>query len=63
MIASRLGIPVIPVRLRGMDVVLGIGQRMARPGRVEVRFGPPLRLEGEDYKLMAADLETAVRKL
>jgi long-chain acyl-CoA synthetase len=63
MIASRLGIPVIPVRLRGMDIVLGIGQRMARPGRVEVRFGPPLRLEGEDYKVMAADLETAVRKL
>jgi long-chain acyl-CoA synthetase len=63
MIASRLGIPVIPVRLRGMDVVLGVGQRMARPGRVEVRFGPPLRLEGQDYRAMAAELEAAVRKL
>ena len=63
MIAARLEVPVIPVRLRGLDMVLGEGQRMARPGRVEVRFGPHLKLRGGDYAALAARLEAAVRAL
>ena len=63
MIAARLDVPVVPVRLRGIDVVLGEGQRMARPGRVEVRFGPPLRLSGSDYAALAARLGAAVKAL
>ena len=63
MLAARLDVPVVPVRLRGVDRVLGRGRRMARPGRVRVRFGPPRRLAGSDYAAMAADLEAAVRAL
>ena len=63
MIASRLDVPVIPVRLRGIDAVWGEGQRMARPGRVSVRFGPHLRLRGTDYRTMASELEAAVDRL
>ena len=63
MIAARLDVPVIPVRLRGIDAVLGEGQRMARPGRVEVRFGPHLRLSGGDYAALAVRLEAAVKAL
>jgi long-chain acyl-CoA synthetase len=63
MIASRLDVPVVPVRLRGLDAVWGEGRRMARPGRVSVRFGPPLRLRGTDYRTMAGELEAAVRSL
>ena len=36
---------------------------MARPGRVEVRFGPHLRLRGGDYVALAAQLEAAVKAL
>ena len=63
MLASRLDVPVVPVRLRGVDRVMGRGLRMARPGRVGVRFGPPRRLAGSDYVAMAADLEAAVKAL
>ena len=63
MLAARLDVPVVPVRLRGVDRVLGRGLRMARPGRVAVRFGPPRRLTGSDYAAMAADLEAAVKAL
>ncbi len=63
MLAARLDVPVVPVRLRGVDRVLGRGLRMARPGRVGVRFGPPRRLTGSDYVAMAADLEAAVKAL
>ncbi len=63
MLAARLDVPVIPVRLRGIDRVLGRDLRMARPGRVHVRFGPQRRLQGSDYTAMAAELEAAVKAL
>jgi long-chain acyl-CoA synthetase len=63
LIAARLSVPVVPVRLRGIDAVLGQGRRMARPGRVDVSFGAPLRLSGSDYAALAARLESAVKAL
>jgi long-chain acyl-CoA synthetase len=63
MIASRLAVKVVPVRLEGLDRVLHIGWHMARPGRVRVAFGAPLRLTGEDYEALAKQVEDAVRAL
>jgi long-chain acyl-CoA synthetase len=63
MIASRLGVRVIPVRLDGLERVLRVGWKMARPGRVRVAFGAPMRLEGEDYEALAKRVEDAVRAL
>lgn len=63
LMASRLDIPVVPVRLAGLDRVLHRSWTMARPGRVEVRFGKPLRLTGEDYAGLARQVEAAVRAL
>ena len=63
MIASRLGTSVVPVRLEGLQHVLGVGRRMARPGRVRVAFGAPLRLVGEDYEALAGQVEAAVKAL
>lgn len=63
MIASRLRIPVVPIRLRGSNRVLRPGARMARPGRVSVVIGEPLRLEGEDYAALARLLEERIRAL
>jgi len=63
MIASRLGAAVVPVRIDGLQHVLGVGWHMARPGRVRVAFGAPLRLTGEDYEKLAKQVESAVRAL
>jgi long-chain acyl-CoA synthetase len=63
MIASRLGLPVIPVRLEGVDRVLDNNVRMARPGRVSVTFGRPLHLTGDNYADLAHQVEQAVRDL
>jgi len=63
MMASRLGVPVIPVRLDGVDRVLHQKWKMARPGRVTVTFGAPLQLHGENYVELASQVENAVRKL
>jgi long-chain acyl-CoA synthetase len=63
MIASRLAVKVVPVRLEGLDRVLHIGWHMARPGHVRVAFGAPLRLTGDDYEALAKQVEDAVRAL
>jgi long-chain acyl-CoA synthetase len=63
MMAARLGIPVVPVRVRGVNRVLHPDWRMARPGFVTVTVGKPLRLTGSDYPELAREVEKAVREL
>ena len=63
MIASRLQIPVVPVRMEGVDRVLHTTWKMARPGRCSVTFGAPMRLNGDDYAALARQVEEAVRRL
>jgi long-chain acyl-CoA synthetase len=63
MIASRLAVPVVPVRLVGLDRVLHRSWHMARPGHVGVVFGAPMHLTGTDYEALAMRVEAAVRAL
>ena len=63
MIASRLGATIVPVRIDGLQHVLGVGYHMARPGRVRVAFGKPMRMVGDDYEMLAKQVEDAVKEL
>jgi long-chain acyl-CoA synthetase len=63
MLTSRLGIPVIPVRLNGFERVLHKTAKMASAGRTSIRFGPPLKLEGDDYAALSLKVEEAVKAL
>jgi long-chain acyl-CoA synthetase len=63
MIASRLGLPVVPVRLDGLDAVLPPDARMARPGPARIAFGAPMHLHGDDYASLALRVEQCVRAL
>ncbi|HEX4347073.1 MAG TPA: AMP-binding protein [Vicinamibacterales bacterium] len=63
MIASRLDVTVVPVRLEGLDHVLHHTWRMARPGAVRVAFGAPMKLMGDDYEALTRQVESAVRAL
>jgi len=63
LIASRLRVPIVPVRLSGVEKILHRGQHFPRPGPVEVAFGQPLYLSGEDYPALAKQVEQAVREL
>ena len=63
MIASKLGVPVVPVRIEGMNRVLNPDWKMARMGRVRIAFGAPIYLAGGDYLALARQVEEAVRKL
>jgi long-chain acyl-CoA synthetase len=63
LIASRLQVPVVPVRLEGVHRVLHRDWRWPRRGTVHVIFGAPLALEGADYAGLARQVEDAVRAL
>ncbi len=63
MLAARLGVPVIPVRLTGLDRVLHKNAKFATPGQAGVRFGAPIRPAGDDAAAIAKQIEDAVRGL
>ncbi len=63
MIGARLGLPVVPVRIDGVDRVLHTSWKMAKPGPVSVTFGAPIRLVGDNYAGLAHQIEQAVRDL
>ena len=63
MIGSRLDVPIVPVRIDGVDKLLPVGGSFVRPGRVRVAFGAPLRLQGSDYAALASSVEQAVKNL
>ncbi|MGH9559408.1 MAG: 1-acyl-sn-glycerol-3-phosphate acyltransferase, partial [Bryobacteraceae bacterium] len=63
MIATRLNVPVVPLRIVGLDRVLHRDWYWPRMGRVEVRIGAPMTLRGEDFAALAKQVEQAVREL
>jgi long-chain acyl-CoA synthetase len=63
LIAARLGVPVVPIRLRGVEKVLHKETWWPRFGRVEIAFGKPMQLQGEDYAALAEQVQQAVLAL
>jgi hypothetical protein len=53
-------LPVVPVRLEGVERVLHHTWRWPRRGTVRVTFGAPLVLEGDDYAALARRVQDAV---
>ncbi len=63
MIASRLDVPVVPVRLDGLDRILHHRAWFPTIGRARCAFGAAMSLHGNDYADLAGRVEAAVRAL
>ena len=63
MIAARLEVPVVPVRLEGLERILHQSWKFPQRGRASVTFGAPISLTGHEYAEMATRIETAVKAL
>jgi long-chain acyl-CoA synthetase len=63
MIASRLGVPVVPVRVTGLDKVLPRHSRWPSVSRASCTFGAPISLTGNDYGALADRVRAAVQSL
>ena len=62
MIGARLGVPVVPVRLDGLDQVLPPPWQLARRvARARCAFGAPIVVDRRRLRRLAARVEAAVR--
>ena len=60
MMASKLGVPVVPVRVEGLDKVLSLRASWPTRGPARITFGKPMWLEGNNYVELAAKVRDAV---
>jgi len=64
LLANRLGLPIIPMRIDDMFPLKVRKQRFARPGTIKVRIGKPVRFPpGTDPEHIARQLEEIVKNL
>ena len=63
MLASRARVPVVPVRLQGLERVFHRDAHWPSHAPSKVSFGAPLILEGDDYAEEVKRVEDAVRRL
>jgi long-chain acyl-CoA synthetase len=60
MIAARLEVPIVPVRLEGLDRILHQSWKFPKRGTARITFGAPISLKGHDYAEMAGRIQSAV---
>lgn len=64
LLATRLGIPVVPMRIDGLFELKHAGRRFARPGQIRVRIGKPVSFAlTEEASSIAAELQKRVEDL
>jgi long-chain acyl-CoA synthetase len=64
LLASNLGIPVLPMRINGLFELKHGGKRFALPGKISVRIGKPIKFAtGIEPEKIAAELQRAVEEV
>jgi long-chain acyl-CoA synthetase len=64
LLAKNLNIPVLPMKIVGLFEVKQTGRKFARPGKIAVRIGRPIRFaEGSDPEQITRELQSAVEGL
>jgi long-chain acyl-CoA synthetase len=64
LLANNLDIPVLPMRIVGLYEVKQAGKKFARPGKICVRIGRPMKFAaGSEPEQIARDLQSAVEAL
>jgi long-chain acyl-CoA synthetase len=64
LLVNNLGIPVLPMRIRGLFEVKQAGKRFARPWKIGVQIGQPMKFPaGSAPERIAQELQRAVEAL
>ncbi len=64
LLANRLAIPVVPVRIDGLFEVKRAGKKFAPPGKIRVRIGKPVQFDPRtDPREIAEELQKRVAEL
>jgi long-chain acyl-CoA synthetase len=64
LLASNLGIPVLPMKIAGLFEIKNAGKKFAPPGKIVVRIGAPMTFaDGSDPEKIARELQSSVEAL
>jgi long-chain acyl-CoA synthetase len=64
LLATHLGVPVVPMRIEGLFEVKRSGRKFAAPGKIRVRIGKPVRFQATaDPQRIARELQNRVAEL
>ena len=64
LLAVEMGVPVVPIRLKGLHQVLPKGRAIPRPSKIEVHIGKPMYFpRGTCYSQAAGKIQKAVSEL
>ena len=64
LLANNLGIPVLPMKIRGLFEVKQVGKKFAPPWKISVRIGHPMKFPaGTAPERIAQELQGAVEAL
>jgi len=64
LLANNLRIPILPMRIDGLFEIKNAGKRIARPGRIQIRIGKPVRFATEmPPEEIARELQKLVESL
>jgi long-chain acyl-CoA synthetase len=64
LLANRLGVPVVPLRIDGLFDVKGAGKKFAPPGKIRLRIGNAVHFEpGTEPHKIAEELQKRVAEL
>ncbi len=63
LLASKLSLPVVPIRIRGLEKVLHRKARWATRGPVRISFGAPMQMPAGDLRDLARQVQDAVERL
>lgn len=62
LLAKKLGLPIVPIRLNGLFDIFSVYHKFPRPGRVEVEFLQPLQATAEkDYSSLTQLVEQSIK--
>jgi 1-acyl-sn-glycerol-3-phosphate acyltransferase len=64
LLAKNLAITIVPMRIDGLFELKQAKKRFARPGKIRVKIGMPVRFPGDSApEQIAAELQRAVETL
>jgi long-chain acyl-CoA synthetase len=63
LLANNLQIPIVPMRIDGLLEVKQAGKKFARPRRIKVKVGAPIKFADHDPKEIAKELHNIVKGL
>jgi long-chain acyl-CoA synthetase len=64
LLATRLQVPIVPMRIDGLFDLKQAGKKFAAPGKIRIRIGTPVRFESQaDAQIIARELQKRVEEL